>query len=107
MSFLVEEGALTLATITGVFTTGLLNSFKTNIIDPSMEKLVPHHLLDSNQAKFGDMFPMPTGVPNPTPQIIKWQTFLKDFITWCFLILLMYLIWKYVLKPIRDKKINP
>jgi hypothetical protein len=66
ISFLLEEGVLTVGTLSGLFTTALLNSLKRNIIDPSIERLLPSHKLDK-QESFADLFPIPTGSDGNKP----------------------------------------
>ena len=109
IGFLLDEGVITVGSLSGLFTTSLLNSLKKNIIDPGFEKILPTHKLDTSS--FADMFPIPTGVapPNEQPQsnVVKWQTFLKDFITWIFLMLCLYLFWKKVIYPNKLSKISP
>ena len=93
ISFLLEEGVLTVGTLSGLFTTGLLNSLKNNIIDPSIENLYPSHKLDkapvkipvkvkneenlqNGKSNFADIFPITVGAVPPTnpaeKNIIKW-----------------------------------
>ena len=36
IGFLLDEGVITVGTLSGLFTTGLLNSLKKNIIDPGI-----------------------------------------------------------------------
>ena len=38
-----------------------------------------------------------TGKDPALSRVIKWQTFLKDFITWLILVFLLYLLWKNVI----------
>jgi large-conductance mechanosensitive channel len=115
ISFLLEEGVLTVGALSGIFTTGLLNSLKANIIDPSIEKIVPSHKLDclppkpstgDDKSNFTDMFPLPMGTPPPRDNNIRWQTFLKDLITWIILMFFLYIIWKKYLHPIKVAKFN-
>jgi large-conductance mechanosensitive channel len=112
--FLVDEGAITVGTLSGLFTTALLNSFKVNIIDPCIEKVVPSHVLDvvdvsggthtGNKSSFSSLFPIPIGQnENKTNTVIKWQTFLKDFITWLFIMIILYFVWKFYLKPLKKQ----
>ena len=49
LSFLLEEGVLTVGTISGLFTAALLNSLRGNIIEPIIEKLVPSYKLDTEE----------------------------------------------------------
>jgi large-conductance mechanosensitive channel len=113
ISFLLEEGVLTVGTLSGLFTTALLNSLKRNVIDPSIDKVFPPHTLDNTPTQeksgFSDLFPIPTGGGNEPPQgspaSIKWQTFLKDFITWLVIMFCLYLFWKKVLHPIKVSKV--
>jgi large-conductance mechanosensitive channel len=113
ISFLLEEGVLTVGTLSGLFTTALLNSFKRNIIDPSIDKVLPSHKLDAkpqeestgSKSEFTDMFPIPVGKDSgEDPQAIKWQTFLKDLITWFIIMFFLYLFWKKVLRPAQATK---
>jgi large-conductance mechanosensitive channel len=111
MSFLLDEGVITVGTLSGLFTTALLNSLKRNIIDPSIERLAPSHKLDKKKSdeKFSDLFPIPGGTPettDPDSTIIRWQTFLKDLITWMVIMFLLYLFWKFVLHPNKISKMS-
>jgi hypothetical protein len=109
IGFMLEEGALTVGAMSGLFTTSLLNSLKVNIIDPAGEQIIPSSTLiniPDNKSKFGDMFPIPTGPVHSTPipvgsTEIKWKVFLKDFVIWLVLMFCLYLFWKYVLIPLR------
>ena len=47
MSFMLQEGVITIGTISGIFTALLLNSVKNNIIDPCVEKAIPINKLIS------------------------------------------------------------
>lgn len=103
LSFLLDEGVVTVGVLSGLFTTGLLNSFKLNILDPTIEKMIPSHTLDN----FGNLFPVPVGTPEQTglpKNVLKWQTFLKDFITWLIVMFIFYLFWKFVLVPRKMNK---
>jgi large-conductance mechanosensitive channel len=104
LSFLLEEGIITIGTISGLFTTSMLNSFRTNILEPTIENLVPSHQLDKSQ--FGEDTSLEnimkvqasiTGKDPALNKVIKWQTFLKDFITWLLLVFLLYLLWKNII----------
>ena len=118
IGFLLEEGVLTVGTLSGLFTTGLLNSLKLNIIDPCIENIIPSPTPppppppppppkseeNASKSQFGDMFPIPFGPP-PSPQVnkkdIKWKVFLKDFFTWLLIMFCLFLFWKNVLHPIK------
>ena len=136
LSFLLDEGVVTVGVLSGLFTTGLLNSFKLNILDPTIEKMIPSHKLDSpkyvpvvkenmtninqdipinpivndvknTQSNFANIFPIPIGTPEQTnlpKNVLKWQTFLKDFITWLIVMFIFYLFWKFVLVPRKMNK---
>jgi large-conductance mechanosensitive channel len=101
LSFLLEEGVLTIGAISGIFTNNLLISLKANIIDPLTENVVPNHKLDRN----GD------GVVDEKDEKIlqeelkknkqiKWQSFLRDLIVWLILMILLYLLWTKIIKKI-------
>ena len=106
ITFLLEEGVLTVGALSGIFTTGLLTSLKNNIIIPSVEKLVPSHTLDtkenlSDTEKSGILNELK---PSHTT-IVKWQTFLKDIIEWVIIMFLIYLFWKKILEPHKTKTV--
>jgi hypothetical protein len=128
ISFLLDEGAITVTTLTGIFTALLLASFKNNIVDPVVETVVPlnklHDLLDdgkinnsisksttpesnnvnqnsatqNNFAMLGNQF----GGYGKTK--IKFKIFLRDFITWLIIMYIIYLLWKKFVHPIKMKK---
>lgn len=110
ITFLMEEGALTVGALSGIFTTALLNSLKRNIIDPSIERIIPSHKLDK-QESFGDLFPLPMGTPDQPKGSteppkgfsteIRWQTFVRDFITWIIIMFFLYIFWKKILQPLK------
>jgi len=113
ISFLLEEGALTVGVMSGIFTTGLLNSLKSNIVYPLTEKIAPTHTLEqkisekaqeSDKSSFVDMFPMPTGSQERCKTNICWKVFLRDFMVWIVLMIILYVFWKYVLGPFRPPK---
>jgi large-conductance mechanosensitive channel len=107
LSFLVEEGILTVGTISGIFTAGMLNSFRMNVLEPCVENLIPSHKLDTDTSHFGgsleNIMALDTkDKPDPSrPKIVKIQTFLRDFITWIILVFFLYLFWKYVISKFK------
>ena len=112
ISFLLEEGVITVGTLSGLFTTALLNSLKSNIIDPSIENIVPSVNItppplpvqqSKDKSNFADMFPIPTGPPIDQSQkkVIKWKIFLKDLLTWIIVMSILYFVWKKILHPIK------
>ena len=107
IGFLLDEGVITVGVLSGIFTTALLNSFKSNIIDPSIEKLVPSYKLDKTE-DFASLFPLPIGKEEDPKHkhIIKWQTFLKDFFVWFLLMFMLYLFWKFVIFPRKANKMG-
>jgi large-conductance mechanosensitive channel len=133
ISFLLEEGVLTVGTLSGLFTTALLNSLKMNIIDPSIESIYPSYANDNDNMEqppplptkkqtngtsgtsgtsepgesksgFGDLFPIPHGPPPPRTgkNLVRWKTFLKDFITWLVIMFCLYIFWKKILHPLKN-----
>ena len=119
-SFIVEEGILTIGTVSGIFTAYLLSSFKNNIIDPCVESVAPTELLVdllddgviNNSHKGGNQT---TPIPATQTQFggidkkkMKYKLFLRDFVTWLIIILVLYFAWKYFIKPYKEKiKSNP
>jgi len=120
LSFIVEEGILTIGTISGIFTAYLLSSFKNNIIDPCVEKVAPIEklvdLLDdgkiNNSHKQNNSASTPSASPGVTPTTnqfggidkkkVKYKVFLRDFITWLIIIIVLYFAWKYFIKPYKQ-----
>jgi large-conductance mechanosensitive channel len=97
--FLLEEGVLTVGTISGLFTAAMLVSLKTNIIEPCIEYISPQHTLD--KSKFSIDF---NSKPLPSDHgKIKWQTFLRDFLSWLFVMTLLYIFWRFVLKKYKKQ----
>ena len=125
LSFLLQEGVITIGTISGIFTALLLNSIKNNIIDPVVEKAIPtDSLLDNiindlkddgilNNSYNKNNNSTPQQSPPPVmhgnqfggkgKEQIKWKLFLRDFITWLIIMLVLYLLWKYLLHPYKLK----
>ena len=68
-----------------------------------MEKLIPSHKLDKSQfddedSSLENIMTLQTNTKeNKKPNVIKWQTFLKDFVTWLVLMFFLYLFWKNVI----------
>jgi hypothetical protein len=100
ISFLIEEGALSFGAMTGLFTATLLNSLKSNIVDPLCENIIDSRKLDKHaKSQFGDDN---CTLPNNTPCVyIKWQTFIRDFISWLIIISMLYLFWKNCFHPYK------
>jgi len=113
ITFLLQEGVITVGTISGIFTALLINSAKNNIIDPIVEKIAPLNkihteeinnitLPQSNQEGslrniIGNQF---GGIGKDK---IKMNIFIRDFITWLIIMILLYLAWKHILHPIKNK----
>ena len=128
ISFLLQEGVITIGTVSGIFTALLMNSFKNNIIDPIVEKTVPTvDLLSRPIAEIVDDFKddgklnnsnkkqsSPQNNQNNIPAAnvgnqfgghgkneIRWKVFLRDFITWLIIVFILYMAWKHILLPIK------
>ena len=146
---MLQEGVITIGTISGIFTALLLNSVKNNIIDPCVEKVAPtaklisrpiseiiedikdDGKLNNSNGNSNSNGPQPPPPPPPPPQPlplprngvlnnfnlinqgnqfggqgkdeVKWKLFLRDFITWLIIMLILYILWKYILQPIKMK----
>ena len=122
---MLEEGIITIGTVSGIFTALLLNSLKNNIIDPLVEKTIPLNKLQDllDDGKLNNSVPNSSSseedkekkynLPDPFmfgnqfggfgKDKIKWKIFLRDFITWIVIIFILYLIWKHILNPIKMK----
>lgn len=92
ISFLVQEGVLTVGALSGIFTAYLLNSLKINIIDPYTNNFLKSH----NIHLYNHLQP-----GNNHQAYVNWEMFLKDFIIWLILMILIYLFWKFVITPCR------
>ena len=102
IDFLFGESILTFATMSGIFTANVLNSLKTNIIEPICENIISSHHLDNKQ-KFGNItYSVDVSKYNKSIHI-KWQTFLRDFIVWLIIITILYFLWKKYKYSIQNK----
>jgi large-conductance mechanosensitive channel len=118
-SFLLEEGVLTIGTMSGLFTAAMLNSFRVNILEAIIDNIIPPHMLDSadnimqqtvnlsqsdkdllNRAASNGSSSQNYVRPNKK---VKWQTFLKDFITWILVMSVLYFFWKHVIQKYKKK----
>ena len=112
LTFLLEEGVISVGALSGIFTATMLGSFKSNILDPLSEKLIPSHKLDPTLVpKTIDQTKKKENMANildagnydfidHTTHKIKWLIFLKDLIIWITIMFILYLIWKHVVKKI-------
>ena len=108
LTFLLEEGVLTVGAMSGIFTATLLGSFKSNILDPFAENLIPSHHLDKHaqvQENILDANNYSKGTESKSHfgnNKIKWQTFIKDLTLWLIIMFIIYIIWKKLIKKIKD-----
>jgi len=115
ISFLLQEGVITIGTVSGIFTALLLNSVKNNLIDPIVEKIAPidkiHTPQVSTPSKEPDNKNKSNGIFNAIgnqfggsdKSELKTKIFMRDFITWLVIMFVLYLAWKYILHPIKNK----
>ena len=105
LTFLLEEGVISVATVSGIFTATLLGSFKTNILDPFSENLVPNHTLHPETDKKEQMSNILDAnnynIFDKKNHKILWKIFLKDLIIWIIIMFILYLIWNYLVKKIK------
>ena len=112
LTFLIEEGVISVGALSGIFTATMLGSFKSNILDPLSEKMVPSHFLDPTlEQKVIDPLKKKENMTNildannydfidRATHKIKWKIFLKDLVIWIIIMFILYLIWKYIVKKI-------
>ena len=110
---MLQEGILTVGTVSGIFTAFLLNSLKNNIIDPCVEKVAPTHKCtnitpnaetpDKSNKSIPNIINIGNQFGGHGKDEIKWKLFVRDFITWLIIIFILYLVWKHLLQPIKDK----
>jgi len=109
ISFLLEEGVLTVGTMSGLFTAAMLNSFRINILDPTIEKIYPSNKLDNSSSvttrsgldSASQIIMDKTDPEQDAKATIRWQTFLRDFITWVVVMFGLYMFWKNVLQKYK------
>jgi len=114
LTFLLEEGVISVGALSGIFTATLLGSFKSNVLDPLSEKIAPTHLLDPTVAdKDIDKSKKKENMSNvldannynfydPKMHKIKWKIFLRDLVIWVIIMFILYLIWKHLVKKIKS-----
>jgi hypothetical protein len=112
ISFLFGEGVITTGTLSGLFTAAMLNSFRINILEPCVENIAPSHTLDNildsvgnimNNNESNQSIPGQAASASSRSNIVKWKTFLRDFLTWALIMILLYIFWKTVLCKYRKK----
>ena len=104
ITFLLQEGVLTVGTMSGLFTAAMLNSFRINILDPVIEKVYPTHKLDKSVSSLDSASQIIMNKTDPeqyAKSSIKWQTFLRDLITWVIVMFILYMFWKNVLQKYK------
>jgi large-conductance mechanosensitive channel len=94
LTFLLEEGVISVGAISGIFTGALLTSLKSNLLDPLAENLAPSHILHPS----GDKETFDSKQP---VQQLKWKIFIRDFIIWIIIMFILYLLWNYLIKKIK------
>ena len=99
LTFLVQEGVITVGTLSGIFTAAMLNSLKNNVIDPFSYEFIcktnlEEHFLSNEQQN-----------EKPPQTKINFKVFIKDFIIWLILMIILYLIWKYIIHPIKSENL--
>ena len=107
LTFLLEEGVLSVAAISGIFTATLLGSFKGNVLDPLCETILPSHHLDkqSDKSTIKNILDVSNTKSEFGSTKIKWQTFIKDLILWIIIMFILYLVWKKLIVNIIKKPI--
>lgn len=90
ISFLINNEVITIAVLTGIFTTSLLNSFRFNILDQISETVAPANELHPVE-----------GAKPPPPPVIKWKVFLRDLVVWIILMILVNVLWTNVLSQFK------
>jgi large-conductance mechanosensitive channel len=115
ISFLLQEGVITIGTISGIFTALLLNSLKQNIIDPIVEKTCPTPIPSNFKSPPNDkndkqqtenafsVNALTNQFGGPSKTCINWKLFLRDFVTWFVIMVILYLVWKYIVQPYKTK----
>jgi len=101
LSFLLDEGVVTVGTISGLFTTALVLSLKTNVVEPLIERICPHHTVSSFAIDFNEPS---VAESSSEKKRIKWKLFLKYFFTWIVVMSVIYLFWKFVLIKYKNNK---
>ena len=106
---LVQEGILSSAVLTGVFTNHLITSFKVNILDPLTNHFIPAHKLDRH-ITLDDTLQLEMTEKDEKGQTkkiytsLRWQTFLKDLFVFA---LIAYVIVKIFTKHLNKYKPTP
>jgi large-conductance mechanosensitive channel len=106
ITHLVSEGVLSYSVLCGVFTTHLLLSFKSNIIDPVSNKLLPKHIFDHNYHDSRENLESMSHVKSMVDyhkekNNVNWKLFLRDFVIWLITVCILYILWKLISKKIK------
>ena len=94
LTFLLEEGVISVGAISGIFTGALLTSLKSNHLDPLAEKVAPSNILHppGDKETFDNKQPV---------HQLKWKIFIRDLIIWIIIMFILYLLWNYLIKKIK------
>ncbi len=119
IGFLLQEGVITIGTISGIFTALLLNSLKHNIIDPIVEKVSPTpipekkpNLPEQKEQKEQKEQMQPSAFSaagitcqfgGPSKTTLNVRLFIRDFLTWLVIMIILYIVWKHIVHPYKSK----
>ena len=105
LTFLIEENVLTATTLSSIFTVGMVNSLRINVIEPAFEKIIPSHKFNEKDS-FNVLPVLTTGGSQPAGappnKTIRWKIFLRDFLIWLLIMFFLFILWKKFFHPIKQ-----
>lgn len=103
LSFILSERLITITVIGSIVTFQFVGTFKTDIVDPLLEFMLPEENFGFMNITIRDGIEMNT--PSPKKLKMKFGNFFKEFIKWIFVITILFLLAKYSRFP--DDGFNP
>jgi len=97
ISFLLSERLLTISVIGSIFTFQFINALKMCIVDPLLDFVIPYESFSFLNVTLRDGIEMQ--MPEPKKLSLDFGTFFKAFITYIFVIFILYMLAKYTRFP--------
>jgi len=94
--FMIREKYITLTTIGSIFTFAFISSMKEDIVDPLISFMLPNQNFDFMDITIreGEKYEI------PDKQLeLKFGHFFKSFITWLFIVAILYVLYKFTSFP--------
>jgi len=110
IEFIRDEKIITVGIITSIFTASLMGSFKLNILEPLVDRVIPIQVnYDINQdgkIDSNDIFYLHDAGnygKEPKKKDVRFDLFIKDLFMWVFIVFIIYLICNFIKSKTKKK----